>query len=584
MNYHKVISILLLLIATALPGSAQRQKQYIYLFDCTQSMVDLGLWQPTRQALDRIIERERVNGDTEFVIIPFQGRPYDAIPFSAAGYPKSKAAVDEAFDRYIEQRTNTNILDVIREGVKRVDPHKDNYICLFTDGEDNVNGMDKVCAALRRWCSNHTNTKFFYVILSEKAANPQLAEAIASCPDAYIVEPGQLPFGSILTPVIHCNTLELDREYTAGFSESGSYPVTVSCNDPYFEVSAADGRISDRRLALRIKPRDGRDIVALNSALDAAAGSDGVYEFEIEVRVPDGSMNVVNPRLTVEMTNKPLKTLVINGNSLDEIDAGRADYHPAFLFSSESEPDTVTIALAPQFNEAAVGAASSAVFRLSSALEDPCDYTALYDGKPVDSDGKFTVRPGDSGRLTLIFAPDAKTGKRYFDIALLSARNLETVCDHISGECVVLPVRAKYATHTNPLLLGLIWAGIILAGVLVLWFAALRRMVYPRLRLAMLQLSGPSPYMAQVKIKGAVKVVLTNKRVHQNALSRLFKGRVIAVVSPVWTSRIEILPRRRGAVMRTFSAWTVSPSTTLRPGDYTLTNIATKARTNLKVM
>lgn len=70
MNHRTIISLLVCFLTVVLPAAAQRQKQYIYLFDCTQSMQQLGLWQPTRAALDRIIERERVNDDTEFVVIP----------------------------------------------------------------------------------------------------------------------------------------------------------------------------------------------------------------------------------------------------------------------------------------------------------------------------------------------------------------------------------------------------------------------------------------------------------------------------------------------------------------------------------
>lgn len=584
MNHRTIISLLVCFLTVVLPAAAQRQKQYIYLFDCTQSMQQLGLWQPTRAALDRIIERERVNDDTEFVVIPFQDRAYTPITFSSATYPGAKADIDKAFDTYIEKRTNTNILDVFNTGLRHIDPRKDNYLCLLTDGEDNVHGMDKVCEALRKWCASHTNTRFFYVILSDKAANRQLADAIAACDDAYIVEPGQLPFGSVLSPVVRCNTLELDRDYTIGFSESGSYPVTVSCSDPYFDVQAADGRIDSRKLRLRITPRDARDIVALNAALDAVTGSDGVYEFGIDVRVPDGSMNVVNPHLTVEMTNKPLKSLSLNSNSLDEIAAPGADYHPAFLFCSESAPDTMVIDLSPAFNDAACKAGSAATLQISAADGQPRDYTAACDGSPIGDDGKFTLRPGAAGRLTLVFAPDALTGKRYFDINVASTHRLETVNDMAATDSVTLPVRTSYSTHMNPLALGLMWAAIILAAALILWFAILRRMVYPTMKLSMLQLSGPAPYMAQKKIKGSVKVVLTSRKIRQSALSRLFKGRVTAIVSPVWADPIEIVPRRRGAVMRTHNRWNVSPTTTLRPGDYTLINIATKAKTTLKVM
>lgn len=55
-------------------NSFSKQRQYIYVFDCTQSMdVDYGIWEPAKRWLEDDIGRKRDNA--LITIVPFRDKP-----------------------------------------------------------------------------------------------------------------------------------------------------------------------------------------------------------------------------------------------------------------------------------------------------------------------------------------------------------------------------------------------------------------------------------------------------------------------------------------------------------------------------
>lgn len=105
----------------------------------------------------------------------------------------------------------------------------------------------------------------------------------------------------------------------------------------------------------------------------------------------------------------------------------------------------------------------------------------------------------------------------------------------------------------------------LIVAALVIWFAAVRRMLYPVIKVTQLVLTGPGSYYLTRKIKGARRVVLTSHRRSQNALSRLFTGTIIYIVADHFTPDITLEPkgsgkRVRAASPRGASGWDFTPT------------------------
>lgn len=162
-NYFVFI---LCILSCALSLHAQRERNYIYLFDCTQSMITVqDIWEPTKTYLREDIERQ--SPSSTVTIIPFQGNAHPAIQFECKDFNWSK--IEEQFNKYIKDKTNTNICSAWDNGVKHIDVNKDNYLYILTDGEDNVYGTEALCQRIREWCGKYKNSYAFYVMLTESA-------------------------------------------------------------------------------------------------------------------------------------------------------------------------------------------------------------------------------------------------------------------------------------------------------------------------------------------------------------------------------------------------------------------------------
>ena len=86
MKIKRILTILLILGAS-LPVIAQRERNYIYLLDCTKSMTGHGgspkIWDPTRDYLKK--ELEKHTPGTTLHVVPFQDKILPAFSFDANG-------------------------------------------------------------------------------------------------------------------------------------------------------------------------------------------------------------------------------------------------------------------------------------------------------------------------------------------------------------------------------------------------------------------------------------------------------------------------------------------------------------------
>ena len=588
---HAFIGLILLMLGTMAPGAlAQRQRNYIYLFDCTQSMQTLGIWEPAKSALQRTVDVQLPQPDAQFAVIPFQHVAYPAFAFDASTYAKQREPLLKAVDGYIATKTNTNIVDALQAGFDRCRPEMDNRVYLLTDGDDNVKKTPAVVALIRKWCASHTNTRLFYVTLDAAADKPEIRDACDACDDAFMVNChcGVIPQIADITPSeIYANTLELDATHRIAFSEPGRYALQARCADPYFTAEIEGGCADAQQMRVRLGMRHEMGVDSLNALLDGATDADGNYAFTFDIVPPDAKgLTIANPTVEVVMSNFRQRKLDLALDIMDETVVKPGSYsYPAFLFSAARPADAIEIDLAPAFNDAAAEAGSAAAFKLEPANGQSADYTLLYNGEPVGADERITVGPGKPAVLSIVFEPEAATGKRYFKLRCADTHLLERLNGTPASLSTEWALRTHYERRWNPLATGCFWAGVVLLGLLVLWFAVLRRMFFPKFAISALEFAGPGTYYVRKRVKAYRMVCLSSQRHTQSLLSRIFTGKILFVRDEVWQPELTIVPGRKKtarAVAR--KGWDFTPSRTLKRHEtYELTNSTTNEKSTLTV-
>lgn len=503
---------------------AQRERNYIYLLDCTKSMIGYkgspAIWDNTKLYLQN--ELEKHTAGTTLHIIPFQGSVLPSFNFNAGEYKWNK--ISEELDNIVNGNpTNTNICDAWDATASYIDKHKDNYIILLTDGKDNVKGGVELAKKLSQWCGKHPNTYAFYVQLTEAAIDENVAKVIDICDNEFVVDAtkGIPVFGGFDKGlIIFANTLNLKKTHMIGFSSVGKYTAKAICNDSFFDVKVVDGTIKNGIVPIQIVAR--QSIAQINSAIPQ------IYNFTFDVQSDE--VNIINPTVKVEMTNKPERVLETIS---EETSMGKATWYDSFLFWGASSPDTLSVDLKAVFNEEAKKDGST----LQMAINDPDggkDFDLLYNDVFV-KDGNIVLNSNDNtpSILSIIFHPEAKEGSRYLSIKAMVKKDLDKINDE-PVEQYQLSLRAKYVVCWNPLKTILTWLAILIIVALLLWMLLIKRLIYPLINVKTIQIN--DPYFSKVNVKGKRRVVFTNTNMQQSFLSKLFTGEILYKKNDIWTS------------------------------------------------
>lgn len=567
---------ILLLFFVLLPITllAQRERNYIYLLDCTKSMIGFNgspkIWDSTRAYLQKELGKHAPG--TTLHVVPFQDKVLPAFSFDAKDLDWNE--IDKELQKHVLNVTNTNICDAWDSTDKFIDKHKDNYIILLTDGKDNVNGMDAVSKKLRDWCGKYPNTYAFYVQLTEAAIDPSIAKVIDICDNEFVIDASKgIPvFGGFDNGlIIYANTLNLNRVHKFGFSSVGKYAAKAVCTDPYFDVKVIGNKIEGGEVAVQIVAR--KPIADINSALPE------IYNFTFDVQSND--VNIINPTVKVQMTNKPERTLEMLS---EDTDMGKATWYDSFLFWGASDPDTLSIDLKLAFNDEAKKDGSAVELQITDP-DGGKDFQLFYNGKPLNND-KIKLRSSDSvaSILSIVFNPTAKEGKRYLLVKATAKQELDKINDQ-PVEQYQISLRSKYVVKWNPLKTILMWLGILILAALLLWFLLVKHFIYPTIKVSTIVIN--DPYFSRVKIKGKRRVVFTNKKMEQSLLSRIFTGEIVYKKHDVWTSPLAFeagTKKKTLRVMRT-KDYVFDPYTSMlkAPNDYVVENINDNTKIKISI-
>ena len=536
--------LLLVFCFTNAYGQNQLKKSnYIYIFDCTKSMINYGILDETLEFLHQDIN-ERIPGN-EITIQLFQGKTLESVHFMREDFNDKKwAELEKLIRDHAQNVTNTNICSAWEEGMHFIDTGKYNYIYLMTDGEDNAHGKEgtaMMCKLIREWCGKYRDSRAYYVELYKGAMNSDILKAIKESCNIIPIHSGDHDhFMAFDKQTITFNTRELDKFARLHSDWSRESPLGVSCSDPYFSVAIDGEKLKEGGVAdFKISPK--MNLKEFNQAINHSPE----YRFTIKLKTDRKDLKIHHPEIEVVVINKPER--IINTEVAEGVDLGCANYYPPFLFSGESELDTLTTDLKAQFNEEAIHVGSSLKMQVISDI-DGDSFTLLYNGKEM-TDKTFTISKDDlQNRLQIVFGREAKDGERNFILKTIEARQLDRVNQTVP-EDFIITLEAEYDIDWNPLKTALFWAGILILALLILWLCVLKPVTRPNfkgVRRISLEDKKDTSYYKTVAAKGYRKIILCQQAKKQNALSKLFGGAINYEINERWTHPIVITPHHRG--------------------------------------
>jgi len=525
--------LILLLIFPIEMAFSQRERNYIYLFDCTQSMIyQVNIWSQTKQYLKDDIMK--LSPTSTVSIVPFQNNSFPVVSFVRSHFKWED--VEKKLDEYIKSKSGTNICAAWDMGLKYLDKNKDNYFMLLTDGNDTFSGMTNVCKRINDWCGKYKNSYAFYVMLTPSARNPELTSAINSCQTSVFMIDANghpKPFGAFTPNTINLSTLDL-RPRILSFSASGEYSAKAVTNDPLFNVQLL-GNIKDGKVTIKASPKG-----SLQTLFQQLVGKDS-YTFTASILTDTNKIKIINPTLSITVSNKPERVLNILS---DEPDLGKAKYYKSFLFWKERKQDTLSVDLKAVFNAEACKVHSSVVLKCASS-DGKQGFTILYNGKAI-KDSLITFNAGATPSiLSVIFDKDSKTGKRYFTLTPVegSINQLERINDNPAID-YVLTLRAHYDVDMNPLLIISMWIGIILVAFLLVWFIMVRP-YFDKFKCHSISLTiGDKIYSPRLYGKHLIKIT-NDKKESQSFFNRLFMGEKVIIINEYVDGIITIEPKKR---------------------------------------
>ena len=335
-------------------------------------------------------------------------------------------------------------------------------------------------------------------------------------------------------------------------------------------MQIVDGKIEGGVVSVKIKAR--KPIAQINASIPQT------YNFTFDVKSND--VEIVNPTISVQITNKPERSLEILS---EESDMGKATWYDRFLFWRASTPDTLNIDLKALFNDEARKDGSMVEFEIKDKDREK-DFQLFFNGQSVENNRILFNSDTTPSVLSIVFNRDAKEGKRYLTITPSAKHELDNINEQ-PVQNYELTLRSKYAVMWNPLKTILMWLSIILLAALVLWFLLIKHFMYPSISVKTILIT--DPYFSKVNVKGVRRVVFTNKKMEQGLLNRIFTGKILYKKNEAWT---EPLAFEAGAKKKTLRVvrtknYVFDPYTSMlkAPSDYVVENTNDGTKIKLSV-
>lgn len=626
----KRIYLILLTAVLSIAGFAQnstKEERHTYLWDVTLSMYGERKGYSNYDIYDDVVSKMLTNinaiqnEQTEIVVVPFQNKHLDVWRVKATD--EGKREIISRIKRYKnDDVTGTNITEPLQYAIEHIfTEDRIDILKLLTDGKPNME-EDALYRLLERWCdmAEKKDVYGYYVMLTPDATSKRLKDLLEQqCRFEVVVS---LDFDKIFQVN---GTRELAINIKDDYGKTKTLPFRIYGNsqqlpagyrihfetddNPYVRISEtgeidADGNVTLHPLFLADQQTLHRQLPEVSLISMTMSNADNLPKECEYVRLVDHECGIY-------LINKPEKSIEISAEDMqpkkNTVYMGKTKEYNDFWFVRYT-PDTLTATLNYGFNEDAIELLQQPV-RLGLFYREnnggierllrlaPQTAQVFVNDVPAKDNvielRKDGMRNGEQrdAEIKMVFGKGA--ANRTYNLHLRPVPDAGDI-DRINGietanydeNTKVMTLRAKKTHVLNPLAVALIWTGIVLLALLLLWLTVLKTMFFPVFRISHVNLTGPEPYMSMLYVRGARQVVLTDKAMKQNALNKLFTGKIVYETNPVWTTDITITPVDKTSVRLTpakKSNYLMDASRMRSNQDYTIENLATGKKTTIRV-
>lgn len=601
----RISFIFTLFLLSLSPAWADLEDNYIYILDCTRSMLPKNndLWDSAKMYIENDISRDPDINRT-ITIVPFKNQVYQTIfhfkndKDGLQNWPTIKNDLDQ----YVQIPGNTNICDAWREGLKYIDLSKDNYFYLLTDGEDKA-GTDAVVALIREWCTSinsdlKTKSKVHgvYVMLPQKDPT-EAKSALVAIEKIKAVGEGCISVVSGHPKVcVHLLDHEAIMLNTLDYKQHGVFPeaklrlsmpnvsVKLESEDKFFQITAVKNG-SD--ITIRTEPKG--DIDAIRDTLSSSVPN-VPHVINARVVAVDAKYDILEPEFTVQIYNDAWNALTLNQTSPDW-NGKTVHWYDSFLFWGPQDKDTLRFDFTPEWNDEAKRHGSKATMSMQQLKKNGSkqvgsDYILLYNGE-VREDGTFTLSANeDKSEIAIVFKENAAEENYGWEIVPKRIENVNVI-NQVAAEEYNQSFNAGYEVDWNPLKHILMWLGIIFVTIIVVWFLILRPLIYPKMkRISFITVTAnASSYHNRTMLRGYHRVKFVGRMPKIGFWEKTFGAPVNYVVSRVWENREwEIAYHNRGGFVMHKGKYYLDPSSTMERGkQYTMQDNDTNEVINITV-
>ena len=270
----------------------------------------------------------------------------------------------------------------------------------------------------------------------------------------------------------------------------------------------------------------------------------------------------------------------------ESVSFGTVEYYPAFLWvDSNITPVKKTFDF--DFSQDAKDHNSFAEFQFVDNDGNPISTNIMQvtiDGKQIE-DNRFKISSDvTSKELTFTFSPKAKKGKHQGYLKLISHKldRLDSQPLTNNQQVDAFQWTLNYDTGMNPLAKVLLLIVVVIAVLLVLWFACFKPIFYPRFGSIQKTFNFPGMAPLIIKFKSARMVVVASSHPKkQSAWNRFWTGKILYKTHPAFSAPIAFKPSKGRKILSIVQVGTYQVMPNPMPGIGAATIIDIK--NNLKI-
>lgn len=517
-SFAQYVFTVILLFSLCITANADKQRNYVYVFDCTQSMdSDFHIWDKAKEWLkdDIMAKDDNVN----ITVVLFRDQADSS--FSFCKYDFNWNEIENKANYLIGSPHNkTGICDAWDEGIKHLDNARENYFILLTDGADKHDGAECVKSRMRNWCSTHDGSYGFVVALSQTAKDA-LVTNLDDCKNMVVVG----PIGTHIPKIGTFTNREFSmlsnsiRSFSTCFSETGTYKAHIKCNDPNYEVVLKDGQLSEGQAVFLVKEKQ-KPVNNCNVIFSIVSD--------------DNNLWLCNPDFSIFVDTRELANIEFdqpNGKN-GQYDMGTAETYEPFLFWKGKDVDTLSVKLGVKFNNRAKETNCKLNLKLDIPSELEGNVSILCKGQQVKGN-VFTLLSTDTDDIITIAVHHSLAEGDY--IIRFKGDSEKTECINAEeGNSYVSSIHLRHNIVCNPWILPVVIFTVVVLLLIISYFAKRRLNVIAMRKftdgeqIALFSLTGRltnrETGMKTTDLYGFVKLVVTQEQPpKQSKYSVLFK-------------------------------------------------------------